>query len=172
MDIKKVVLGLSLVAAVSVSVNAFLAGLIIGHRPPHMDMMSGPPPMFDGPAGPPPHGAFRHNGAQPDRLQGPFQDFSRRLPEDVRASFMKALEDDRPHMEETMRAMADFRSEAAELMQAEKFDAARMRELLEEQRQVQEDAHAHIHEIIIGVLEKLEQNKRQELADYADRLFR
>lgn len=160
MNARKAIVTLSVLLGLSVCGNAFLGGMALSRAPfmePPRHMMRG-----DGPEGRPEGG----------RMRDGLREFGRDLPPEVRQPIMDAFQQDREQRTEYMRQIGEARRASLDALRAEPFDAAKLREALVAQRSAQATIQEHVHELLVGVIEKLTPEQRQQLANSAQRLFK
>lgn len=171
MNAKKAIITLSVLLGLSVCGNAFLGGLALSHGPfgpPHM-MRGGPD--FAGPDRDGPPGA-RGAGPENARFRGGLRDFVRDMPPDVRQPILEAFKGHREEMGDRIKLIGDARKSAMDVLQAEQFDADKLREALAAQRAAQLEMQTSVHERLIGVIATLTPEQRRELAGSTQRLFK
>ena len=178
MNAKKAIITLSVLLGISVCANAFLGGMVIAHSP-FGGPFSGPPPHMreGGPDGPRGMHAEGPDSRGPERsgegrLRGGLRQFARDLPPDVRQPIMQAMLADREQVSERIQKMGENRKAITEALTAEPFDAAKLRDSLATQRSLQSEIQTHIHETLLGVIEKLTPEQREQLAKSVQRLFK
>jgi|GEM_PF-993628 len=174
---KKTVIGLSAALALSLSANAFLgAELAARHMgpPPFMDrlMDHGPgappdgPPEGERPAGP--AGEAGHEGP----MRGGIRAFLRGLPDDVRAPIAQSMKDHRDEMMAQMQQVMQARKDVQAALQAEPYDAEKLRAALANQRALQSGMQAKVHEQMVDVVGTLSPEQRASLSENFRKLFR
>jgi len=174
---KKTVIGLSAALALSLSANAFLgAELAARHMgpPPFMDrlMDHGPGAPPDGPPeGERPAGLAGEAGHE-GPMRGGIRAFLRGLPEDVRAPIAQSMKDHRDEMMAQMQQVMQARKDVQAALQAEPYDAEKLRAALANQRALQSGMQAKVHEQMVDVVGTLSPEQRASLSENFRKLFR
>ena len=159
MSPKKAIITLSVLLGLSVCANAFLGGMVLSQGP-----FRGPPPMFAG--------DFSGESGSRGHMREGARQFTRSLPPEVRQPVMEAFRNDHDQREELISNIASARRAAMDILKAEPFDVVKLREALAVQRQAQGVTQAHVHELLVGVIEKLTPEQRQQLARASERIFK
>ena len=179
---KKTVIGLSAALALSLSANAFLGAELAAR---HM----GPPPFMDrlmdhGPGAPPdgPPEGERPGGQRPEGpagepghegpMRGGIRAFLRGLPEDVRTPIAQSMKDHRDEMMAQMQQVMQARKDVQAALQAEPYDAEKLRAALANQRALQSGMQAKVHEQMVDVVGTLSPEQRASLSENFRKLFR
>lgn len=165
MNARKAIITLSVLLGLSVCGNAFLGGFVLSRGPLTA------PPQFERMGGPHDEGRRGPGDSPMMRLRG-VRDFLTQMPPDVRQLMGDAFKGDRENMMQGMKDIADARAATIEALKAEPFDVEKLRAALVAQRSTQSATQEHVHEMLVGVIEKLTPEQRQQLAGSAQRLFK
>lgn len=150
--LQKAVVTLSVLLAVSLCGNAFLAGVVLS-RP------KGPPPMNEMSMG------GRPGGINP-------REFVRELPPEVREQVMAAFHNGSGEILQGMRGVMQSRRATIDALKAEPYDEAALLSALEAQRQAQLAVQANVHTKLVSVISQLEPEQRAKLTQSARKLFK
>ena len=135
---------------VSLGVNLFLAGMVMG-RGGHGPFPPGPPP-----GGPP----------APDEM---IQHLADTLPPADAAIVRKSLEVQRPLFEADMRRRRDFIGRIQEMLQADPFDLAATERMLSEEDRAEQESRKRMSAMIVDVVRVLSPEGRKRLASFPHR---
>jgi uncharacterized membrane protein len=150
--LQKTVVTLSVLLAISLCGNAFLAGTVLS-RP------KGPPMMGEQMA-----------GGRPGSLNP--REWFRDLPPELRAQFAEAFQSGKGEVLQGMRSVMQARRTTVDALTAEPFDIAALQTALEAQRQAQLAVQTGVHNKLVSVIGELSPEERAQIAQSSRKLFK